>query len=90
MLLWVTFFSCCLIILYFFYDPLLNRSTATWNLSVRHVIYNGNKTKWKSNSVCNHTSDKKKSDNHEAGVQFVKHMYDYQQNEMTQSPITNE
>ena len=33
---------------------------------------------------------KKKSDNHEAGVQFVKHMYDYQQNEMTQSPVTNE
>ena len=89
MLLWVTFFSCCLIILYFFYDLLLNRSTATWNLSVRHVIYNGNKTKWSQiQSVIIQVIEK--ADNHKVGVQFVNHMYDYQQNEMTQSPVTNE
>ena len=30
-----------------------------------------------------------KSDNQEAGVQFINHGYDYWRNWMTQSPVTN-
>ena len=42
-----------------------------------------------SNSVCNHTSDFAKSDDFEAGVRFVNHEYDYGQDWMTRSTVTN-
>ena len=42
-----------------------------------------------SNSVYNHTSDFAKLDDFEAGVRFVNHEYDYGQDWMTRSLVTN-
>ena len=50
------------------------------------IVNNGNRTRWSPLlRVSNHISDY----NREGGVQFVNHLYDYRQNWMTWSPVTN-
>ena len=54
-----------------------------------HAIYNGNRTEWRPvQSIIIQVITK--SDYCTMGVQFVNHKYDYRQNWVTQSPVTNQ